>query len=364
MSAEAIKHLGGSVTPMPSSATHQKANRACPSNSHAAQSELEELCEQLRALPELAAKKAISVAATLSDQGLSLNERYSLPGDDAAAFKTANGYQLLAMEGMLPEFVRRDPRAAGWSSVMANVSDIAAMGGRASAIVNAYWHQDDDSSRELLYHIKRACDVFGVTFAGGHSNISPNNTPGLAVAIIGHANRLLSCHHVKPGQRLFMLTDLTGSWHGDLPYWGCVQGKSPEQIRQQWQIPAELADAELCVAAKDISNGGLFGTLIMLLELTGCGAVVDLNAIKKPAGDLLRWLKAFQSFGFLLCVEPDKSCEMMRFFNHSHLTCVPIGDINNTGKIQLNQAGLIADFWDLSQQSLTELGASHAVSHL
>ncbi|HEY7772491.1 MAG TPA: sll0787 family AIR synthase-like protein [Marinagarivorans sp.] len=357
MTAQPIKSHGATVMPL-------KPNTSCPDYGHAAQSELEDLCEQLRALPEIAAKKAIAVAATFSDQGLSLQERYGLPGDDAAAFKTATGYQLLAMEGMLPAFVRTDPRAAGWSSVMANVSDIAAMGGRASAIVNAYWHQNDEDSRELIHHIKRACDVFGVAFAGGHSNIAPNNTPALAVAIMGHANNLLSCHHVRPGQRLFMLTDLTGSWHGNLPYWGCVQGKSAEQIRQQWHIPAELADAHLCVAAKDISNGGLFGTLIMLLELTGCGAMVDLNAIKRPAGDLLRWLKAFQSFGFLLCVEPEKTCDIMRFFNHSHLTCVPIGEINNTGKIQLNSAGLMADFWDLKKQSLTQLGATHAVRHL
>lgn len=342
--------------------TRNHTQAKCPSALHDAQSELEELCESLRALPEIQAKKAISFAAKFADQGMSLSERYQLPGDDTAAFASNDGYQLLAMEGMLPKFVANDARAAGWSSVMVNVSDIAAMGGRPTAIANAFWHNNDEASLELLHHIKRACDVFGVIFSGGHSNIAPSNAPNLAVAIMGHAKKLLSCHHVKPGQRLFMLSDLSGSWHGDLPYWGCVQGKSPEQIRKQWQIPAELAEADLCVAAKDISNGGIFGTLIMLLELTACGATVDLNAIRQPDQDTLRWLKAFQSFGFLLCVEPEKTHDLMSFFHHSHLCCAPIGSINDSGKINVDRDGLIAEFWDLNEQPLTNMGTYNAVS--
>ncbi len=327
----------------------------CPSQGHAMASELEILCDTLRALPELDAKRAISHAA-VSYAGAPLQERYAMPGDDCAAFKTEGGYQLLAMEGMLPNFVAQDPRAAGWSSVMANVSDIAAMGGRAQAVVNAYWHDDKQQAAELLFHIKRACDSFGVQFAGGHSSLHAEHSPNLAVAITGFAKQLLSCHHVQPGQRLFLLTDLTGSWHRDLPYWGCVVGKSKEQIRQQWQIPALLAEQELAVAAKDVSNGGLLGTLIMLLELTGCGATVDLSAIPLPDNDLLRWMRAFQSFGFLLAVEPSAISGLIRFFNDSHLTCTPIGEINHSGVIELDMAGTTAEFWDLKQQPLTHMG--------
>ena len=325
---------------------------------------LETLCQDLRELPEIQAKYAIQLAAKQSHEALEsetdLDSKYALPGDDCAAFATDNGYQLLAMEGMLPKFVELDPSAAGWSSVMVNVSDIAAMGGRAKAIVNAYWHNDDAKSQQLLHHMKRACDAFGITFAGGHSSIKEDYSPNLAVAIMGHANRLLSCHHVKPGQRLFVLSDLTGSWHGDLPYWACIDGKSPQQIRQQWEIPAVLAEEGLAVAAKDISNGGILGTLIMMLELTGCGATLDLNAISTPDNDLLRWLRAFQSFGFLLAVEPEKVPSLIQFFQNSPLSCAPVGSFNDSGKIILNNTGETAEFWDLKQQSLTGFGDTSA----
>lgn len=336
---------------------------ACSSRMHHQQSELELLCDELRMLPEIQAKAAIKLAAEFCDDqsGSTLEQRYAMPGDDCAAFKIGDGFQLLAMEGMLPEFVRTDPRAAGWSSVMVNISDIAAMGGRPTAIVNAYWHNDEGASAILLKHMKRACDVFGISFAGGHSSIQSGFAPNLAVAITGYAKKLLSCHHIKAGQRLFMLTDLTGSWHGDLPYWGCVQGKTQEQIRAQWNSPAELAEAELAVAAKDISNGGLLGTLIMMLELTGCGAIVDLSAIPRPEGDLFRWLRAFQSFGFLLAVEPEKVSSLLHYFQYSHLSCAPIGSFTGDGKIQLDHLGATAEFWDINKQPLTAMGGGHAI---
>ncbi len=342
---------------------HDMKKTGCNSRGHHQQSELELLCDELRMLPEIKAKTAIKLAASFCGEqtDLTLEQRYAMPGDDCAAFKTVDGFQLLAMEGMLPDFVRTDPRAAGWSSVMVNISDIAAMGGRPTAIVNAYWHNDDEASAVLLKHMKRACDVFGIYFAGGHSSIQPGFSPNLAVAITGHAKKLLSCHHIKPGQRLFMLTDLTGSWHGDLPYWGCVPGKTPEQIRAQWNVPAELAEAELAVAAKDISNGGLLGTLIMMLELTGCGAVLDLSAIPRPEGDLFRWLRAFQSFGFLLAVEPEKVSALLNYFQYSHLSCAPIGSFTGDGKIQLDHLGVTTEFWDVNRQPLTAMGVNHAV---
>ncbi|CAN0601488.1 unnamed protein product, partial [Ectocarpus sp. 12 AP-2014] len=91
------------------------------------QQALDTLVNELRELPEIRAKEAIRWAAALNHDGElpSLEQRYAMPGDDCAAFKSGSGYQLLAMEGMLPAFVRQDPRAAGWSSVMVNVSDIA-----------------------------------------------------------------------------------------------------------------------------------------------------------------------------------------------------------------------------------------------
>ena len=323
--------------------------------------ELESLCRSLKALPEIEAKRAIKIAASHaykeSKHAENIEQLYALPGDDCAAFKAGSGYQLLAMEGMLPDFVKKDPRAAGWSSVMANVSDIAAMGGRPTAIANAFWHNDIAQSEELIFHIKRACTTFGVQFSGGHSSINASMHPNLAVAITGYAEKLLSCYHIQPEDKLFILSDLTGSWHGNLPYWGCVQGKTDEQIQAQWGIPADLAEKDLAIAAKDISNGGIMGTLLMMIELTKCGVNINIDNIPAPENPHdIRWLRAFQSFGFLLAVRPEKAAELNKYFANSHLSCVEVGTFNHSGKIHIQTQHSSSEFWDINHEQLTCMG--------
>src|SRR4029077_17969830 len=58
------------------------------------------------------------------------------PGDDTAAIASAGGFLLAAGEGMFPPFVAADPYGAGVASVVANVNDVAAMGGRVVALDN------------------------------------------------------------------------------------------------------------------------------------------------------------------------------------------------------------------------------------
>ena len=60
-------------------------------------------------------------------------------GDDCAAIADGDGYLLFAIEGMVSDFVSAMPWFAGYSSVMVNVSDIYAMGGRPLAVVDALW---------------------------------------------------------------------------------------------------------------------------------------------------------------------------------------------------------------------------------
>ena len=70
------------------------------------------------------------MALAISSQAVAL-------GDDCAALADGEGYLLFAIEGMVSDFVRAMPWFAGYSSVMVNVSDIYAMGGRPLAVVDA-----------------------------------------------------------------------------------------------------------------------------------------------------------------------------------------------------------------------------------
>src|SRR5580692_4385124 len=71
-------------------------------------------------------------------------------GDDCAAIADGDGYLLFAIEGMVSDFVSAMPWFAGYSSVMVNISDIYAMGGRPLAVVDALWSDGIEAAHEVL----------------------------------------------------------------------------------------------------------------------------------------------------------------------------------------------------------------------
>ena len=140
----------------------------------------------LRRSPGLAAKADISrVSARLG-----LDRDASTPvGDDCAAIADGDGFLLLAIEGFMNEFVAADPWFAGWCGVMVNLSDVAAMGGRAIAVVDALWAKGEAGAEPVLAGMKAAAERYGVPIIGGHSNLSCNQSQ-LSVAILGRAKKL------------------------------------------------------------------------------------------------------------------------------------------------------------------------------
>jgi AIR synthase-related protein len=320
-------------------------------------SPLQAMLERLRDTPAMRAKLAIQAPArALPALANSRDEAYALPGDDTAAIRCGDQYQLLAIEGMLPAFVEQAPWFAGWSAVMANVSDITAMGGRANAVVNAYWHHDGDAADQVLAGIRAACHAYGLILAGGHTSQAPGNPAALAVAVTGWARNLLSTLHVAPGQVIAMAVDLDGQWHGDAPYWKAFENVPAQRLRDKLEVIPRLAEAGLLQAAKDISNAGILGTLLMLLEPNHCGARIDLAALPLPAdAPLERWLQVFPSYGFVLTLKPEDLPTVQAAFAFEGLHCACIGEVDNSARLQVSQGSQSTEFWDLDRQPFTGL---------
>lgn len=69
-----------------------------------------------------------------------------------------------------------------------NVSDIAAMGGRPIALVDAIWAPGAGKAALVLEGMKAASEIFGVPIVGGHSNLSCDRAQ-LSAAILGSAKK-------------------------------------------------------------------------------------------------------------------------------------------------------------------------------
>ncbi|HTI17150.1 MAG TPA: sll0787 family AIR synthase-like protein [Trinickia sp.] len=326
---------------------------------------VEALVERLRASRGFCHKNDIAgVVASLAQRmpgGMQDLSQAIAVGDDCAAIADADGYLLFAIEGMVGEFVKAMPWFAGYSSVMVNVSDIYAMGGRPIAVVDALWADGLTAAQPVLDGMAAASVAYGIPVVGGHTN-TRNDGAQLAVSIIGRARKLLSSFNARPGDRLLMAVDLRGKFEDPYPFWNASVGAPANRLRADLELLPALAEDGLCDAAKDISMGGVLGTALMLLECSGVGACIDLDSIARPHGietdaDFERWLLSFPSFGFLLSVRDAHVDEVMARFADRSLACAVIGTVDASRKAVLERRGEQALLWDFSDAAF--IGASH-----
>jgi AIR synthase-related protein len=274
-------------------------------------------------------------------------------GDDCAAIPDSEGYLLLAAEGLWPPLVAQDPWFAGWCAVLVNVSDIYAMGGRPIAVVDALWSQSTAHAEKLWQGMSAASATYQVPIVGGHTNChSPYDA--LSVAILGRATHLLTSFDAQPGDALVLVINLQGRSHPQYPFWDAATQAEPADLRRHLALLPDVAERSWCRAAKDISMGGLVGTTLMLLETSGCGAVLDIEAIPRPPElPLATWLLCFPSYGFLLSVSPTYLKPIQALFEAENLVCKPIGQITSDRTLTLKTAQESVVFWDFFQSPLT-----------
>ncbi len=292
-------------------------------------------------------------SANACSEELSSTESRILLGDDCAAIPDPSGYLLLAAEGIWPLLVETEPWFAGWCSVQVNVNDIYAMGGQPIAVVDTTWGTSVPKIEPVLVGMTAASQVYDVPIVGGHTNAhSPYNA--LSVAILGRATHLITSFNARPGDILLAAIDLRGHPHPTHPFWNASQGVDPVRLRGDLAILPHLATSGLCDTGKDISMGGIIGTLLMLLETSGCGAVLDLEAIPHPAGiSLERWLLFFPSYGFLLSVRPENVGLVQQQFYQRDLVCEAIAEVQSSPQLVLRSKTEKVTFWDLSQEPFT-----------
>ena len=325
---------------------------------------LRDLIISLRESASILHKQDIQMAARTIGQYVSGSEseeeREQIRlGDDCAAIPQGDGYLLLAAEGLWPQFVVQDPWFAGWCGVMVNLSDIAAMGGEAIAIVDALWSQSVEKSEPLWAGMKAAANAYGVPIVGGHTNCHSEQN-GLAVAVLGRSQHLLTSFDACPGDALMMVINMQGDYYGNYTFWNAATTADSETLKRQLALLPELAGLRLCTAGKDISMGGLAGTLLMLCEASGCGANLFLDRIPKPhKTEWTKWLTSFPSYGFLLSAPRENASEIERLFAPHGLTCAVIGEITAGFEVcfQLNSQKQL--FWNL-ETSLTGFQGHHA----
>ncbi|MEE8484901.1 MAG: sll0787 family AIR synthase-like protein [Nitrospinota bacterium] len=302
-------------------------------------------------------------AGKLSIRGISdlmAKERASLAimnGDDAAAIPDGDGYLLLAAEGIIPELIEADPFLAGRSAVIANVNDIYAMGGRPLAIVDVVLCKDAELAREIGRGIIDNAKRFKVPVVGGHTILSVENA-SLSVAIIGRAKKLITSFDAEPGDAMLMVYNPDGIWLKEFGIWNSTGKRDQSLIVGDRDLLPQAAEAGLVCAGKDISFSGIAGTTVMLCETSGCGAVIDIEAIPAPpsGADISSWLVSYFSYGFLLAVSEEKREALSGLFEKRGLKAATVGWFKEGSSIDIKRGRDERPLWDWRDKPFTGFG--------
>ena len=183
------------------------------------------------------------------------------------------------------------------------------------------------------------------------------------MAILGRADRLLTSFDAREGDDVLVAVDLRGGYHGDFPFWNATAGRSPQDLRDDLALFGALALSGDVHACKDVSNAGLLGTLLMLLEASGVGAVVDLERLPRPPLDgveMARWLLTFPSYGFVLTAAPDRAARVTALFRERGIACEGVGRVDPSLELRVAAGGRNAILWDLARQPFTGFGPRRA----
>jgi putative N-acetyltransferase (TIGR04045 family) len=215
-------------------------------------------------------------------------------GDDGAPVPGSD--LVAACDAIIPSMVERDPEWAGWCSVLVNLNDLAAMGAEPVGLLDALGARDRSFASRVLGGLRRASEAWDVPVLGGHTQFGV--PAALSVTALGRTADPIPGGGGRPGHRVRLTADLGGGWRPGYAgrQWDSTSHRRTPELRAMHSATANARPA----AAKDVSMAGIVGTLGMLAEASGCGAVLDVAAVPRPAktttGD---WLTCFPGFAML-----------------------------------------------------------------
>ncbi|MHA2140874.1 MAG: AIR synthase related protein [Candidatus Thorarchaeota archaeon] len=276
-------------------------------------------------------------------------------GEDSAAISTASDdVVLLTTDGIVEELCLNHPRAAGFNAVLATMMDIYAAGGTPTSFAVALSYSDEEIGDQILEGLIDGSQSFRVPIVRGHTNPQSRLTyvVGSATGTVRKSS-LLTSGGAESGDALVLLFDKVGQRGSSYKLgWDSVTGQSAEHIVKRLSVMNELAGEHLLTASKDISVAGMIGTAGMMLEYSGRGGMIDLDAVdasRPQTIDLNDWIRMYISLGFLVASPSARVDHIIEIAKAHDMTAVKIGLVDDSTSLRLRLASEEAIMFDYSK---------------
>lgn len=316
---------------------------------------LSDIVTAIRTFPGITRKHSIHEIVDFLPTG-SFAHVAASEGEDAAAIEFGNEYILFATDGIMESLLRTNPFYAGYFAVLVNVNDIAAMGGKALAMVDVMSAREGKECTEILRGIERAVRKFNVPVVGGHTH--PDcEYEAIDIAIIGSVPKgdVILSSTARPGDDIVFVMDTEGFYPPELKYaWDTTTNKEDSLVQAQMEAMCTVAKERLAHAAKDMSNPGCVGTMGMLLESSGKGGSIDIDLIPRPKDvDLIQWILSYQGCGFVFSCAPESSERIIEIFKKVKCDGAVVGKVTDSSILSLKMGGEEQVLFDFDRDIIT-----------
>lgn len=320
--------------------------------------DLNSLIDSIKNFEGITRKNSINHIANI------LKETYNIAGntilsfgDDASAIEIGNEkLALLAADGMWGKLMEADPRWAGYCSVLVNVNDIAAMGGRPIGMTNVISTKDKKICNEIMEGINEGVKKFGVPMVGGHLHPdTPYNALDVSITGIVNKDDVITSCDANIGDKVIIAIDIDGKLHPQFDLnWDTTTMKSDELVQAQIEVMNKIGSEKLVTAGKDISNPGTLGTLGMLLEASDVGATIELEKIPRNENvNWEQWLKLYPGSGFVLTAESSNVNRCIELLKEVNIIASVAGEIIEDKKLYVTHEDQKAVLFDFQKDKIT-----------
>jgi hypothetical protein len=276
---------------------------------------------------------------------------YASLGEDAAAIRLSPDSPelvLLTTDALIPEFIQASPWAAGFAAIYVGIDDIVACGGRPIACSTTVSYQDKASGDLIFQGILDATQKFRIPLIRGHTTTDAASY-SLTSTVLGYTSveRYVSAGGAKVGDTIGLVFDVNGKKGRFNPlYWDTITAMQPDEFWQKRRIFQDQNAHKWINACKDISNGGILGTLYQMLNYAALGAKIYLQPLVNNANilqmgySLTDFLFAYLTSAFLVAVRADAVALLTDTIKKTQMNFLTLGEVIKDKQIEFHSDGL------------------------
>ncbi|NVM46554.1 MAG: hypothetical protein HWN79_16730 [Candidatus Lokiarchaeota archaeon] len=305
---------------------------------------LEKIADYIRTNKIILEKEELNpIVRFISTNSFKSPRIFSDVGQDSAAIDNKSEmYTLVTTDRIKTSYIEKYPFGAGFSSILVGVDDIFACGGTPLAATIIISFKEQNIGQKMIEGICNGSNKFKVPIIRGHTNTKDYYE--LSSTLIGEIKRTdyIPADNARENDNIILAVDFDGQiGRASNLHWDTVTHKSSKVVLNKRLAMNIIAKEHLVNSSKDVSNGGIFGTILQLLKYSNVGADINVEKIVIPPKlvekgyQLETYVQMFLTTSYILTAPEKTSQEVIKTFNNHDMSAALIGRIRNESELNI-----------------------------